>query len=492
MLRNTLARLLAAMLPISFPHSLALALLFAGVAGCPLDAQCSNPVSTLAAVSGYGNTVHDSLVLPDGSVVVIGEFNTIGGVQASSLARWDGTSWSEFAGGLDPGSIGGSLALLPNGDLLVGGSLSVAGSSISQLARWDGIAWSGYGLPPSVGVSQFVQTIHVEQNGDLIIGSAGSYGIQHWDGTAWTLLGASPLTCWDIARLDNGDLVASGQWPNTPTPVRRWSGSTWDPIGGAGWTAAPNQVPVGSFLLPRDGGTFLLGGRFTQAPGGGGPTVNLARWDGATWSGLGAGVPGLVRDMLELPDGDLIAVGWFPGTVRWDGSQWSPLTSPLDAYSASRLPNDDLLLAGRFNVRRLTTTCPATVVPYGSGCPGSSGPVMLDATRPWIGAPWTATGMGFATPSIVAVAFGTGAALMPLPSTLPQAPSGCDLLLNPLFVDLRLAVAGQVQVSFPLPDNTVLVGQSFRHQMLGVELDPAGTIALVSVTNGVVATIGAF
>ena len=480
------------MLTIPLPHRCAGALLFTGVLCCPLAAQCTNPVSTLAAVSGFGGTVHDSLVLPDGSVVVIGDFTNIGGVQASSLARWDGTNWSEFAGGLDVGSIGFCLASLPSGGLLVGGALSVGGSSIWQVARWDGTAWSGYGLASFGGISSFVQTIHVEPNGDFIIGGVGTMGIQHWNGTAWTSLGAPPLTCWDIARLDNGDLIAAGQWPNTPTPVRRWSGSTWDPIGGTGWAAAPNYVPVGSFLLPQDGGSFLLGGRFTQAPGSGGSAVNVARWDGATWSGLGAGVQSVVRDMLELPGGDLVAVGWFLDIMRWDGSQWSPLVAQSRAYTVSRLPNDELVLGGPYVVQRLTTTCPATVTSYGSGCPGSSGPVTLDATRPWIGTQWTAAGVGFATPSIVAVAFGIGAALTPLPPALPQVPSGCDLLLAPLFVDLRLAVAGQVQVAFQLPDNAALVGQSFRHQMLAAELDAAGAIAQVSVTNGVVATIGAF
>jgi hypothetical protein len=73
-----------------------------------------------------------------------GTFTTAGGVAASYIARWDGTSWSAVGGGqnapvhaltvFDHGS-GSGPALYAGGEFTTGGVRN-------RVARWDGSAWS--------------------------------------------------------------------------------------------------------------------------------------------------------------------------------------------------------------------------------------------------------------------------------------------------------------------------------------------------------------
>ncbi|HEX5051589.1 MAG TPA: hypothetical protein VFZ65_07455 [Planctomycetota bacterium] len=72
-----------------------------------------------------GASVRTVLVLPDGDLIVGGDFQTAGGYPARGVARWDGTSWHEVDGGIDGTVL--TLAQLPDGDLFAGGNFAAAG-----------------------------------------------------------------------------------------------------------------------------------------------------------------------------------------------------------------------------------------------------------------------------------------------------------------------------------------------------------------------------
>jgi hypothetical protein len=93
----------------------------------------------------------------DGSgpaLIVGGQFTTAGGVQARRLARWDGTSWSEFGGGAS--SLVGALRVFDDGSgpalYACGAFYAIGGVSCSGVARWTGTTW----VPLSSGVSNAV------------------------------------------------------------------------------------------------------------------------------------------------------------------------------------------------------------------------------------------------------------------------------------------------------------------------------------------------
>ena len=72
-------------------------------------------------------------VMPNGDVIVAGQFGQIGGVpgggplvNASSIARWDGTQWNPLGSGIQPTSGFGAfdMAVTPTGELVVASSRS--------------------------------------------------------------------------------------------------------------------------------------------------------------------------------------------------------------------------------------------------------------------------------------------------------------------------------------------------------------------------------
>ena len=170
-----------------------------------------------------------------------------------------------------------------------------------------------------------------------------------------------------IANLPNGDLVAAGLFTSfggavaTNIAVRR--GGIWLPLG-TGIDGVVNCLAV----MPN--GDLVAGGRFTQA--GGVAAANIARWDGTAWSSLGSGLTGIqvswlfgVQAMLVRPNGHLVASGSFlnAGAVAvnniaaWDGAAWSALGAGIPGASSiygppplvqglANLPNGELAATG--------------------------------------------------------------------------------------------------------------------------------------------------
>jgi hypothetical protein len=81
-----------------------------------------------------------------------GSFTTAGGVTASRMAKWNGTSWSALGSGMNS-SFGwegiAALAVFDDGSgpaLHAGGFFSTAGGvEAPGIAKWDGTSWSALG-----------------------------------------------------------------------------------------------------------------------------------------------------------------------------------------------------------------------------------------------------------------------------------------------------------------------------------------------------------
>ncbi len=120
---------------------------------------------------------------------------------------------------------------------------------------------------------------------------------------------------------------------------------------GLGQGLMRNSTPAGANALGvHDDGTgqmLYATGLFTHA--GGVPAHGIARWDGATWSAVGEGLPGYGNDLLSIstPDGPrLLVAGAFtpPGNpwptaivAEWDGSSWTLLTLDDGFHAGSSL-----------------------------------------------------------------------------------------------------------------------------------------------------------
>ncbi len=270
---------------------------------------------TFGGLPGVVGPVHAQAVYPDPQsgqpmLYVGGMFEVAGGVPASLLARWDGSSWSSVAGSpSSPGPVVPSvraLAVFDDGNgagpgLYVAGQFTTAqGQPMNSIARLDAGGWSNLGA----GVT----------------GSSATAPI-----LAMTVFddGAGPALY--VAGTFSG--VDDGLPMNH---IARWDGSSWSSLG--------SGIDAGFYvhsLGVHDDGTgpaLYAGGQFTQA--GGVAVSNLARWDGAAWSDVGGGVNGHVYGLASFDDGSgpaLFAAGSFgqaggqpaPGVARWDGAAWS-------------------------------------------------------------------------------------------------------------------------------------------------------------------------
>ncbi len=164
-----------------------------------------------------------------------------------------------------------------------------------------------------------------------------------------------------VAVLADGTLAVTGEFNNAgggpARGVARWDGQAWSSIGG-GLAYGPYEVRAYTCVVLSNG-DLVVGGRFTTA--GGVVVNNIARWNGAAWTGFSGGSYQDVRALAEMPNGDLIAGGdmtTIGGTnlnriARWDGSSWSSLGTGLNGvgtvYSLTVTPGGDLIAAGRFD-----------------------------------------------------------------------------------------------------------------------------------------------
>jgi hypothetical protein len=113
-------------------------------------------------------------VLPGGTVIAGGFFNTAGLIPANNIARFNpGTGvWSALGAGTS-GSVY-SLAVLPGGDVIAGGTFAYAGgvSMMPRIARYNpgtGV-WSAIGSGVSGGAFASVEALAVLPGGDVIVG----------------------------------------------------------------------------------------------------------------------------------------------------------------------------------------------------------------------------------------------------------------------------------------------------------------------------------
>ncbi len=468
--------------------------------------------------AGIDREVRALTTLPDGCVIAGGAFVQAGAVAARHIARWDGAVWSTLDTGVN-GTVR-ALVTVPCGDVVAGGDFDTAGGvAASYVATWDGTVWS----PMGTGMNAPVHALLVLPNGDVIAAGEfttadgiGADRIARWNGTLWSPLGGGLNgSVRALLVLGNGDVIAGGDFTVADgvaaSRVARWDGVAWSALG-----AGTNSRV--SCLLGLGNGDVVAGGQFTIA--GGISAVHVARWDGSTWSPLGtsftANATG-VSALAAMPDGDVVAADFGyvfspPGQPvgsmqRWNGTSWSLLGAALGGpvYAFAMQPEGELLVGGAFTsisgvvsafFGRCVSTCPATAVPIGLGCPSSGGDNLLTAaTLPWVDATFHATATGL--PSMAFVIAMTGftpiaQGMLPLDSVFAEGVAGCDVLVDPLILQVLVADAGTAASQLFLVNTPPLVGLTFRHQMIPIEVDGSGDFEAITATNALELTAGDF
>jgi trimeric autotransporter adhesin len=358
--------------------------------GAKTNAQfiCSDPAWNPFDPVGMNSSVSALSILPNGDIVAGGNFTTAGGVSAHRIARWDGTSWFPLGAGMDIffGSVVSSLLVLTSGDLIAGGNFSKAGDvPAKNIARWNGASWSALGG----GTNGTVHALAELSNGDLIAG--GSFGqaggklvnfIARWNGNSWFPLatGGTGGPVYSLMVLSNGDLIVGGSFSLvggvSANGIVRWNGSTWSALGQG--VSGPGMYAVYQMAqLPN--GDLIAAGKFDTA--GLSPAQNIARWNGSTWSPLGAslfgGITPSVRALAVLSGGELMVGGAFANAgilqvnnvAIWNGSLWSQVGSGTNGSVGALIApqNDQVVVGGGF------TAAGGLAIPFLAryGCPSA-------------------------------------------------------------------------------------------------------------------------
>ncbi len=272
-----------------------------------------------------------------------GNFTAAGGVPAGGVARWTGTGWLPLGDGVAGGlATVTALAAFDDGSgpaLYVGGDFATAGGlAASNFAKWDGDSWSTF--DQSNGGIEGLVAFHDDQNTPALI-AYGEFpahgGIARWTGDGWATFGrasaAGSITV--LTTLDDGGgpaLYAGGNFTGfsgiPATDVARWDGSSWAPLG-EGAAAAPPLAAVADLAGFDDGSGFALYACGTI----GSSVARVAKWNGETWSPLGADQYDRLFGVEVFDDGagpalytcgeNLFARG--DSLRRWNGAAWIPL-----------------------------------------------------------------------------------------------------------------------------------------------------------------------
>lgn len=314
-----------------------------------------------------------------GGLVIAGQFYYAGSTPAQNIARWDGSNWQAFGGGVGCSDELSTISAMVEfeGKLIVAGTrLGRAGADTVlgvQAAYWDGAAWHAMSAGDIVGSVYDIEIYDGQLYAGGTFGSSGSYqeGLARWDGSGWRSVGAPFLDGWDLLVKDGRLLVAAvelyawdgstwtqpfgdvtgggimcladwdegllaggsvngiryeGQWVGVRN-VAHWTGSGWEAMGGGlyGWYDEYGDDWSMVWTVAVYDGAPCAGGRFTLTSVGGVeiPAYSGAIWRDDHWEGIGGGVGGLVYALYPRGE-DLIVGGYmdYVGNVEIVYGEW--------------------------------------------------------------------------------------------------------------------------------------------------------------------------
>ncbi len=274
--------------------------------------------SAWTALGGGPNGPVRALAVSGGTVYVGGQFSRAGGVSATNIAQWDGHTWAALGSGV--GTTGGpdsvSTIVVSGTEVYVGGLFASAGGvSASSVARWNGSTWSALGSGTGGAGAVFALAV---SNGKLYAGGRFSQAgggsannIAQWDGHTWTPLssglseGGDPTRAYVLALAPSGSTIYAGglfdqAGGSGAASLARWTGNAWAAVG----SGTDGTVEA----LALSGSNLYVAGRFAHA--GGAAASNVALWTGSTWTTFGSGLES-GAGALALDGSDLLVGGGF-------------------------------------------------------------------------------------------------------------------------------------------------------------------------------------
>lgn len=254
------------------------------------------------------------------------------------------------------------------------------GSAASQVPSSPVPASGTSQLPPSVPCAPAWQPTFV---GPSVLGGRVQSTCVYDDGSG-------------MALYAGGAFTATGSGP--ALAIARWNGASWSALGAGLHNSSGFTAEVDALAAFDDGSgpALYAGGSFDRA--GAVPVLNVAKWNGTSWSAVGSGVAGQVWALQTFDDGSgpaLYAAGWFAqaggvaanSIAKWNGSSWSALGSGLLASGSTCWVNALAVFDG--------VTGPEL---YAGGEFTTAGGISTGLVAKWNGASWSAVGVNGLNP----------------------------------------------------------------------------------------------
>ncbi|MDA0698246.1 MAG: hypothetical protein O3B16_00185 [Chloroflexi bacterium] len=276
-------------------------------------------------------------------------------VAANNIAAWDGQAWNTLGGGFN--GVVYDIAFNTADDSLyaVGwftkaynfleadGPQPAAGAEtteieVNRVARWTGSKWE----PLNGGVNNRAYAVMLDGDkvyvaGDFsMAGDVVTYRTVSWSGGQWQRFGPEWNNRVYALEKSQAGILVGGMFSSGSKTSRSAYFSFYD---GSGWPDTGINLNNWVHTVKVIGDDFYVGGWFDWATNPDGTVVKaerIAKWDGTTWSALGAGVSGTIIPSvytIENIDGQIYAGGNFLAAgkarsryvARWDGKEWHAL-----------------------------------------------------------------------------------------------------------------------------------------------------------------------
>ena len=307
----------------------------------------------------------------DGELYVFHGADSIGGVPASAVARWNGSTWSALP--FDPKFDDFSPGLLLDGsDIYVGASLLNANTTdgnidtelalSNRIARFDASesVWLPMGFGSGLSPNGVVEQVLDVEGETWIIGQFTAVGLKRsderlarWTGQEWLPSPGQESVCDSpffagLAKRADGMIFARLECFQDAIDGTQRNGAAmfdsenWLPLAD-GLSSSARDLAV-----DESNGDVYYAGSFSESGGQMPVTLNgVGRWNGTNWTSVGdgaeAGTDGSVLDIvandsLVMIDGffDFAGTTGVDGLALWDGSAW---TVPGDGLQQSAFSN---------------------------------------------------------------------------------------------------------------------------------------------------------
>jgi len=175
-------------------------------------------------IGDQGQNGIDCLTSSNGLLYAGGAFFDASGLSALNIASWNGTTWAALGSGIGPDTLGqgGVLSITPYDGYLLAAVASddAQYEQVFSIAKWDGTSWTSFAGGPGTGTYYpgIIITLFPFK-GDLIaegsfyeIGNdTSAQGLEIWNGATWSNFGgANDTALYYTAAIYNEHLYVGG------------------------------------------------------------------------------------------------------------------------------------------------------------------------------------------------------------------------------------------------------------------------------------------